>query len=254
MDLASLSISAGTALATSLATNAGKVPIETLDNLWYLTFRKFNNFVAERRALDTHNLEMYRQTIADEVNQISESDLKAPEMSIVGPALEASKYYIDEEVLRDMFAKVVAAAMDKSKIDILHHSFVEIIKQLSPEDAKNISLLKNNPHQGIVRYAGLIPNNGGYDLLRTHVFLGDLPDIIDGTENSTSVTNLERLGLIIISYDENFNDNSYYEPYKQTTYFKTMTPYMELRDRQMDIITGTMRLSPLGQSFIKVCV
>lgn len=254
MDLVSLSVSAGTALATSLATNAGKVPIETLDNLWYLTFRKFNNFVSERRAQDTLNLEEYKISIANKVSQVSEENLIKPAMSIIGPALEASKYYIDEEILREMFANVVAASMDDSKTNTLHHSFVEIIKQLSPQDAQNLLILKRNPNRGIVNFIKLYDNGQGYEIINSNVFIGDLPDIVTGSENATSVTNLERLGLVKISFEENYNDKRHYEPYRQSSYFRDKSIDNDFRDNEFDIKEGTMRLTPLGDSFISICL
>lgn len=254
MDPISLSVTAGTALATSLATNASKIPIETLDNLWYLTFRKFNNFVAERRAQDAHNLELYKASIADKVSKIPEENLKEPSMSIVGPALEASKYYIDKEILREMFAKVVSASMDKEKSDSIHHSFVEIIKQLSPEDAQNLYIFKKNPNRGIVNFISESLDKSEYNIIQSNVFIGDLNDIVTGTENATSVTNLERLGLVSISYDENYTDKRHYAPYNESTYFATMTEVHKSTNRIFSIKEGTIRLSPLGKSFIKVCI
>ncbi|MBT2721454.1 DUF4393 domain-containing protein [Bacillus sp. ISL-46] len=73
-----------------------------------------------------------------------------PPLSIVGPALEASKFYIEEEELRSMFAKVVAASMDNRQASYVHPAFIEIIKQLSPVDALVISSFSDESKQPIV--------------------------------------------------------------------------------------------------------
>ncbi len=92
-------------------------------------------------------------------------------MSIVGPALEASRYYIEEEELRKMFAKLIASSMNKNKseISITHPSFVEIIKQLTPLDAQILDfIINNNQTAPIVRIGIKYPNGGSrihYDLL-----------------------------------------------------------------------------------------
>ncbi len=63
-------------------------------------------------------------------------------MSIVGPALEASKYYFDEKEIRNMFANLIASSMDSTYNGLVQHSFVEIIRQLSPYDAKLFNTLE----------------------------------------------------------------------------------------------------------------
>lgn len=242
-----------TSFATTIATNGTKAPLETLDNLWYLAFGRLNLFAEKKKAQHQRSLEEYKDSIAEKIISIDENDLQEPQMSVVGPALEASKYYIEEESLREMFANIIAASMDKNKASNVHHSFVEIIKQLSPEDASNIMFFKENKSQAIVEFRGYVPNDGGYVISSTNVFHGDRSDIITGKENSTSITNLSRLGLISISYDEEFNNNERYDIYKNSSYFKA------LQNESDDVMKfalkeGIARLTPLGASFIDVCV
>ena len=64
-----------------------------------------------------------------------------PSLAVVGPAIEASKFYIEEEDMREMFANLIAASMDDRLTNEVHSSYVEIIKQLSPLDAQNLIYL-----------------------------------------------------------------------------------------------------------------
>jgi len=60
-----------------------------------------------------------------------------PKPNVAGPALEALRYTWHEETLSDLYANLLAASsMDKSTADGAHPAFVEIIRQLTPDEAK----------------------------------------------------------------------------------------------------------------------
>lgn len=129
-------ITAGTALASFVAGKGAKAQLQTVDDLWYLVFNPITQMADKKRVENEYNINQYRNTLGSMLLNIPEENLQEPPLSIVGPALDASKYYIEEEKLRNMFAKVISSSMDNRISDMVHHSFVEIIKQLSPRDAK----------------------------------------------------------------------------------------------------------------------
>ena len=90
-------------------------------------------------------------------------------MSILGPALEASKFYIEEEDIREIFASLLAASFDSSKSSLLHHSFVEIIKQLSPLDARNLKFIAQKQRCPVAKYL-LEFETGSQSLLKPRNF------------------------------------------------------------------------------------
>ena len=95
------------------------------------------HYLSEKQQLRFGNqLKNFKQELENSTSNIQEENLQEPKMSIVGPALEASKYYFDEKEIRDMFVKLIASSMDSTYNGLVQHSFVEIIKQLSPYDAK----------------------------------------------------------------------------------------------------------------------
>lgn len=129
------------------ATTVGvfKGPIQTLEDLWYINFGyKSSDKVAQLREKQAINIEKLRDETIAETAKIHPDNIQEPKLSIIGPTLEASQYYIEEEELRSLFSKLLASSMDKSKNKILHPSFVEIIKQLSPEDALFLKEFKNS--------------------------------------------------------------------------------------------------------------
>lgn len=246
--------SAITSFVTTVATNSSKVPMQSLDDLWYLAFGKINHLAEKKKARHEIALTKYKNSIAEKVLSIEESNLQEPSMSVVGPALEASRYYIEEKELREMFANVIAASMDKSKNDNVHHSFVEIIKQLSPIDANNIKLFQVKGDYPIVQFKTVDLKNNSYGIVKTNVFKGDFSDIISGDENAASITNLHRLGLLTISYEENYTDNQRYCFFRNSSLFIGLEQHINPQLTKIDIGEGIIRITPLGKAFINVCL
>jgi hypothetical protein len=63
-----------------------------------------------------------------------------PKPMIAGPTIDAMKYCGSKPHLRDLFANLPATAMDARTAENVHPAFVEIIKQLSADQAKMIKL------------------------------------------------------------------------------------------------------------------
>lgn len=243
-----------TSFVTTIATNSSKTPLQTLDDLWYLAFGKISHLADLKRAKYEVATTQYKNSVAQKIIEIDDDNLQEPPMSVVGPALEASRFYIEEQELREMFANVIAASMDKSKSNDVHHSFVEIIKQLSPDDAQNIKLFKERDNHPTVKINLRYTEKSGYLTLKTNIFAGLYPDIVTGDENSASITNLIRLGLLSISYDENYTDKSNYDIYKNSSYYNAQMSIKEPEPTRVEITEGIIRLTPLGKSFIEVCL
>lgn len=192
-EITTVAVSAITSLLFSKGASA---PAQTIDLLWKATFGRWDKNLQEYIDSRNSNFQKYADDISHEVNKIpSDKIIEKPDISILGPALEASKYYIEKDVPRRMFAKLIAASMDKRKEGLVHHSFVEIIKQMSPNDARILSQMTNPT---TLLYC-LIKrsDNREYSELISDIYLSDDTPEVD-RENCLSISNLERLGLLYI--------------------------------------------------------
>lgn len=129
--------------------------------------------------------------------KIAKDRIKTPDPSIVGPAIDALRYTAQREDLREMFTNLIGASMDKALSNIVHSSFVEILKQMSACDA---AVLKKFSHRSQMPAAQIKlveeeTNMMFFDGMPT-VFAPCLMEIAEPFEVSTSLINLERLGLI----------------------------------------------------------
>lgn len=60
----------------------------------------------------------------------------APQLSIAGPTIEALKFAGAEESLREMYINLLESSMDAEICEKAHPSFVEIIRQMTPDEAR----------------------------------------------------------------------------------------------------------------------
>jgi len=73
--------------------------------------------------------------VAEKLSAIPPENIVPPRPEVAGPALEALRYAGHDENLRELFANLLATSMDASTAATAHPGFVEILKNLSPDEA-----------------------------------------------------------------------------------------------------------------------
>lgn len=230
----------------------------TLSNLWELGIGSHVTlWVKKQEARQQQNLEDYIKKVEEKTQEIPEEFIKEPQLHIVGPAIEASKYYIESDELREMFANLIASSIDNRLVNETHPSFVEIIKQLSPTDA---NILKNfrNVFQTSIAEVRIISTDNSYITFQEHVM--DFTDSSQYKSHASSLSNLQRLGLLNISYDSNMTDESHYDYIKNhTAFIKAKEQLIEIQKSdptftRVDFQRGLCKKTPLCQDFTKICL
>lgn len=107
----------------------------------------FNNVVfypvKKANALFKYKLEDFKNELEQKLSSIPEEKLVEPDLMIAGPSLEALKYTYDKDELRNMYLNLLTSSMNKDIKDKAHPSYVEIIRQLTPLNAKVFKRLQN---------------------------------------------------------------------------------------------------------------
>ena len=153
----------------------------------------------------------------ERIKTIPEEKLCEPEPYAAIPAIQQLSYCENSEILRDLYANLLASSMNIDTKWSVHPSFVDIIKQLNPDEAK---LLRSLPPLLIV-YHPLInvkmknkENKGSYILIKYFTTTG--LNIIENKNNICSyVENLERLKLIDIPPLQHLTDEAKYNELKE---------------------------------------
>lgn len=76
------------------------------------------------------------------LNNRNVENIVAPEPHLAAPLLESLRYTGYKDSLREMYLNLLATSMDKDTAKKAHPSFVEIIRQLSSDEAKLLSYFR----------------------------------------------------------------------------------------------------------------
>ena len=229
---------------------------QTFADLWQLTLGGRVALAAEKQKLRyALALDEYRKKLEDKVDAIPRDKQIEPPLHIAAQALEDSKYCIESEELRNLFANLISRAMHSDYSEMIHPSFSKIVQQLSPFDAQMLVLMRDyHVHSGIavVDYIRR-QKDGGYAVLMDCV-----PAVVPGPcsiEAATrSLMSLQRLGLIEIPRDIQFSDNNLYESFLHTPLYKQYSEEWDQCEYKVDIQKRVARLTVMGLDFVNVCL
>lgn len=228
----------------------------TVTDIWQLAIGSHIALLSDKQKFrQEQNLKEYIDKIEEKTQAIPEENLKDPELHLLGPAIEASRYYIESAELRNMFANLIASSIDSRASEKTHPSFVEIIKQMSPLDARNFQLFKIDYPFPIVEYHITNPE-GNYTKLASNIFLGDKV-ISDYQLMSSSIENISRLGLVTINYTESLKNDDLYKEFENNELFyhfkKQYQQQINDTYEKLEIHRGVTKITQLGNYFSNVC-
>lgn len=224
----------------------------TLQNIWELVFGKFNLYAQKKKFNREKAFEDFKKSFEKRVIEIPPQELQEPKLSVLGPTLEASKFYFEEKPLREMFAALAAASLDKRKERDLHPSFPEIIKQMSPLDAQNLLSFASR-QLPVVEYYKKKKGKDSRVTVLSNVFLANSSES-DLELQSSSLSSLERLGLIHIEYERVLLADKYYAPFFTTDYFLQLAAKLGSTGYIAGVLPGRAVVTPFGKSFKAVCL
>ncbi|WP_295250427.1 DUF4393 domain-containing protein [Ruminococcus sp.] len=178
--------------------------------------------------------------------------------SIIGPALEKAKYFMNEDEIREMFEKLIVNSFDSRKIEKIHPSFSDIIQQMSPIDAQNLKCFSVGENLPICEIR-INFEKSGHRILQTNIFCSNkFCNSIE--QQSISLSSLSRMGLISIAYDEYITDDSVYKIFDSLPIVVDFKNQIEAANKsnnsnqKFDLQKGVAKLTPVGKAFIDVCL
>lgn len=198
--------------------------------------------------------------VAERLKNVPPENIITPKPNVAGPALEALRYTGHESSLNDLYANLLASAMDKSSAEGAHPAFVEIIKQLTADEAKIVALFVRNMALPIIslKYQyrkGIEGKKGGLAVITNYSHLG----IIAGCEyphlTPTYLDNICRLGLAEIPVFFKYTTRGIYEPLEQAPEIQARkleiekNPEIEARIERKGLL-----ITEMGKQFSRICL
>jgi len=212
------------------------------------------------------SIRLTAQAVQEKAAKIPEEKLTEPEPYVAIPVVQQLSYCYDSEELREMYANLLVSSMNVDKKYSVHPAFVDIIKQLTPDEAKllkYISQTKENsiPIVDVVLHISGI-KNGIVTIVQSYSNV--YKDVLEAVENyQVYVENLIRLNLCNIPgtyflntelYDEIMSDPQL--PDKEiidslsrpiSTEDNNATIRKEIKKRSLD-------MTAFGKSFTACCI
>jgi hypothetical protein len=148
----------------------------------------------------------FETDLNEKLADVSPDDIVEPKPSLAGPVMQGLAFSHDEQALRDMYLNLLASAMNRRAADSTHPAFVEIIKQLTAEEAQALCAALSPPlDKEIVQVRLRMPAGGGWKVLLNHLM--PVTDVAtrrpaENPKLPAMVDNWIRLGLVDVSYTE----------------------------------------------------
>jgi hypothetical protein len=197
----------------------------------------------------------FEKDMSEKVSAIPPDQIVNPKPSIAGPALQGLAFAHEEVNLKEMYLNLLATAMDARVTEKAHPAFVEIIRQLTSDEANLIRwILRYDKPTAIVEVRRLTP-----DFLGSHQLIRHMMPMIDTTTGAprefprfaSMVDNWIRLGLVEVDYQHHLMDSDAYAWIDQRPEIKR---YLELEGsegRFLEYRKGIIQRTSLGLEFAK---
>lgn len=206
-----------------------------------------------------YNVAETKKLLEEKLQNITPDLIESPEPYIAVPALQYISYCMDNEELRDMYANLLANSMNSVVKNGVHPGFVEIIKQLSPDEAKFLKYMKANPVIPTIslRFAYNDYNKGGVYAIKEFTNIPALTKCEDIDNGEQYIDNLVRLGLLERDGKNAFIDKAIYEPLKTDPLFAQYND-VEIAKKEgfetCEVEEHIVRLTALGEKFCSICL
>lgn len=214
--------------------NIALAPIKAL--VW--GYDKIENFVSTR--------------VAEKLKNVKEENIVTPLPQIAGPALEALRYSGHDENLRELFANLLATAMDKETLDKAHPGYVEIIKNLSSDEALLLKVF--SPHQSYplidIRFQAK-DGNGYNTLLSNYTHLHKNTSIKRNDLVPSYIDNLCRLGILEIPSGVHLTSDELYEVLEKGEELNIYRTALEKKELNISFDRRLVQLTTYGTHFVE---
>lgn len=198
-----------------------------------------------------------RTRVAEKLREVPPDQIITPDASVAGPAIERLRFAGDKADLREMFANLLATAMDSKTASTAHPAFAEIISQLTPDEARMLEVIgKSKQFPAIQVFAQLKGGTTWFLRLGHFTLLSDLARCQAPSLTPTYLDNLARLRLIEIVFDSQLGDDRAYEPLEHDHRVAEISKRIaeDEPDREPVFQRGIIRITSLGRQFYSACI
>lgn len=195
-----------------------------------------------------------QQSLVAKLGNIPQENIISPAPEVAVPAIAALRYLGHKEELRDMFSNLLATSMNSESAKMAHPSFVEIIKQLSSDEAKILKFITNNNFMPIIDLNRLVDGTNFSIVVKNFTVIQynigcEFPEL-----GASYIENINRLGLIHIDNTTPLTDKTYYNDLENHIQILSRIKQIADEGMQYQINKFLYHRTSFGQKFYNACI
>lgn len=198
-----------------------------------------------------------RNDLREILKDTKEEKIVPPSMRIIVPALQNISI-TEEKSIRKIYARLIAASMNSVVKAGVHPGFIEIIKQLSPDEAKVLEYIARSNKLPIVSVRYENEQGNGFEVLRNFSNIGELAKCEYPLKIDSYFDNLVRLGLIEMApLMASLTNKQLYEPLKKHPYvmgFTNVNMSQDVAYNNVKIVESYVDITRYGKEFCDICI
>ncbi len=194
----------------------------------------------------------FRAELGEKLRDVPEESIVAPKPSIAGPALQGLAFSHEEPDLKELYLSLLASAMDGRTSEEAHPAFVEVIRQLTAEEARLLRSVLGTPNMPIVELRLNLAEPQGFVTLRRHVMRFDQVSTKTPIENPrlpAFVDNWIRLGLVDVDYGKRLTNETSYDWVNVRPELSRLKAEHETEGMTVTFETGVLSRTAFGLQF-----
>lgn len=208
--------------------------------------------------------------VGNRTDNIPEEHLVEPPAHIAVPAIQQLAYCYDSADLREMYAKLLLSTMDDRTAEYVHPSFVQLLKELSPDEAKLLGTLVPTEVDDrptiplidlrIVSDAADLGTVGLTRLFHWKVAVEGYNECCEGVcehpeQSLVYLGNLERLGILERCEHYTEDDKEKLLSFEASDAIAEAKEKAKLKDgEKFETRRWSYQVTDFGLNFIKVCI
>ncbi len=204
-----------------------------------------------RLTLDK-NLEKYRQKL-----ESTPDEKIVPVAPEVGVPIAEKLSYVTDEKLSDLYIQLLAKASVSDKVDQAHPSFVNVINNLSPDEATLLEYFTKSNDLPFLRAKAVSPSTLTFSLMADLIVTENIALGLRFPRNiGAYFSNLSGLGLVTIHHGTWIEGSPIYEEIETQNrevaenHLKSVAAW---RDKKLEFERSVIVITSFGRQFIRAC-
>jgi hypothetical protein len=192
--------------------------------------------------------------LADKLRNVPDERIVSPPPIIAGPIIEALRYAGYDEHLRELYANLLASAMDRDTVSQAHPGYVEILKNLCSDEALLLTVYIRESVHPAINIKGTT-NDGKYVLYQR--FFNHLDNTVALNTPAlipAYLDNLIRLGILEAPANTELSNQALYEPLEIDPAIEPYLAQIVDGGREVQFERLVIRLTVFGAQFVRQVV